>query len=138
MTRKKELSLPEGTRTTIDEVLDRSVALCVVFGSAVRGRLTPQSDIDIGIAAERPLDAADLIEIADKLSSALHREVDLIDLRNTHGLILSEALTGGVFVRRLDKELLTRLMLEVIYFNEDFRPLIDEMHRKRVERFIHG
>ncbi len=138
MTRKRELSLPEPIRTIIDETLDKSITLCVVFGSAVRGRLTPRSDIDIGISAERPLDAADLAETAGKLSSALHREVDLIDLRNTHGLILSEALTGGVFARRSDKQLVAELMLEVIYFNEDFRPLIDAMHRKRVERFIHG
>lgn len=138
MTPKRNLNLPDPIRTAIDGVLGEDITLCVAFGSSVRGRLGPQSDVDIGIAADRVLDPMELVELAGKLSSALHREVDLVDLRVTHGLLLSEALTGGVFVRRSDKQLLTKLMLDVIYFNEDFRPLIDEMHRKRVERFIHG
>jgi predicted nucleotidyltransferase len=70
--------------------------LAVVFGSAARERLRPDSDVDIGVLFP-PAHQATLDELGDlsaALSRAVGREVDLVDLGTASTLLRFEAARG--------------------------------------------
>lgn len=50
------------------------ILISMVFGSASRNQLRP--DIDIGVAADRPLSAEQNLEITLELSSKLNRQIE--------------------------------------------------------------
>lgn len=71
------------------------ISLAILFGSAARNRLTPVSDIDIGVAAPRTLALERKLELHTALARVLPREVDLVDLQAVNGPILQQALSRG-------------------------------------------
>jgi predicted nucleotidyltransferase len=68
--------------TEIRHVLEAypQIQFATLFGSVTCGQMTDQSDIDIAVAAQTALLLDVRIELADQLTQALHREIDLIDL----------------------------------------------------------
>jgi predicted nucleotidyltransferase len=75
------------------------VRLAVLFGSAARGTLRPDSDLDVGIvptAAELSL-AAEL-DLQARLERACARPVDLVRLDRASTLLRWEAARGAVLV----------------------------------------
>ena len=52
-----------------------------VFGSFASGRYRSDSDMDLAILTDRPLDVLPLWDLSASVASAIDRDVDLIDLR---------------------------------------------------------
>ncbi len=130
----------EKIQQIINEILgsDSRIKLCILYGSAVAGRLTDRSDIDIAIAGDAPFKAENLVELQLELSRRLGREVDLVDMKNLEGLILSEILRHGIVLIKKDKALYAGYIKKVIYFNEDVLPGMRMILKKRAERFASG
>ena len=78
------------------------IKLCLLFGSAVKGRLEPSSDIDIAVAANRLLKGEEKLEIITNLSAALPKEVDFVDLNSVSDYILQQALSQGEIEKLLE------------------------------------
>ena len=114
------------------------IRLCLVFGSMASGRSTPDSDLDIAVAAEQPLTAETRLEVLEMLSTATGREVDLVDLMAETGPILKQALSKGVIVQNHDKLLYARLISRMLFAEADMMPYYRRILRERRERFIHG
>src|SRR5262245_44844116 len=72
--------------------------LAIVYGSIARGQEQPESDIDLAIASTSPLTVERKLELIEALSSNLGREVDLLDLFESTGTVLKEALSTGKIV----------------------------------------
>lgn len=123
-------------RTAVAHMKD--ISLVYLFGSAASGRMRPDSDIDIAIAGNTPFSWERLQEIRIELSRALRREIDIIDLTTSRGLIFYQAMTKGNRVVSTDKRLLARLMTDVVYFAADMLPLISQSLEFRANRYIHG
>ncbi len=68
------------------------------FGSSVTGHSRPDSDIDLAILADRRLDPHVRFDLQDRLSAALRRPVDLVDLRSATTVMASQVVTTGVVV----------------------------------------
>ena len=66
-----------------------------LFGSAVEGRMRPDSDADIAILTEAPLDAWRRLELAADLTRLFGREVDLVDLRQSSTVMRMQAVVHG-------------------------------------------
>jgi predicted nucleotidyltransferase len=115
-----------------------SIQLAILYGSAAHGRLRADSDIDLAIAEDKPLSAERRIELSADFSLYLHRNIDLVDLRTVHGLLLSEILTKGVKILIRDKEFYLKIIKENIYYNQDFLPYIKKILEKRNRRFAFG
>jgi predicted nucleotidyltransferase len=114
------------------------IVLGSVFGSAAKGRLRPASDIDIAVAAVRSLRPNEKQLVLDALDRRLKREVDLIDLLQVEGLILSQALAKGKIVLCRDRVTLIHLMEKIVYFDADLGPLVKRSLRTKAQRFAHG
>ena len=125
---------------TLRQVLSRypHIRLCMVFGSAATGRSASGSDIDIAVAAAQPLAADARLELIEAFSSALHSEVDLVDLMADRGHILRQALSKGRIVRNDDKSLYARLISRMLFNQADMMPYHDRILRERRMRFLHG
>lgn len=119
-------------------VLYPEIKIAYLYGSAAKNRLRSDSDVDIAVSAQRPLTINERLNIINSLSKGLGREIDLVDLSTTHGLLLYEILTKGKLVLCKDTALKTELMKEVVYFAEDFLPQIQDFLDRKVRRFIGG
>ena len=68
------------------------------FGSSVAGAARADSDIDIGLLADRPLDPLARFELQETLAIALRRSVDLVDLRSASTVMASQVVTTGIVI----------------------------------------
>ena len=68
------------------------------FGSSATGAARADSDIDIGLLADRPLDPLARFELQETLAIALCRSVDLVDLRSASTVMASQVVTTGVVI----------------------------------------
>jgi predicted nucleotidyltransferase len=70
----------------------------IFFALAVFQPERLSSDLDIAIAAEKPLPPNKLLELSEELSPETHCETDLVDLMAATGAILKQALSTGIVV----------------------------------------
>lgn len=74
------------------------VELVIRFGSTVRGTARPDSDVDLGVWAERELSLSDQSELVSELARRYgfaEDRIDLVDLRAASPLLLHEVAEGG-------------------------------------------
>lgn len=122
----------------IRKVLHRhpEVKLCIVFGSTAAGKASPDSDLDIGIAAEQPLSAERYLELVEEFSAETNHEIDLVDLMTATGVIAKQAMSRGVVVQNIDKSLYAKLISRMLFNQADMMPYYDRILRERRGRFI--
>lgn len=114
------------------------ISIAVLFGSAVTNRIRPDSDVDIAIAGESALSWDRLQEIRITVGKVLRREIDIVDLQTSKGLIFYEALTKGTIIFSRDRRLMAKMMTEAVYFAADFLPLMKRALENKARKFIYG
>ena len=112
------------------------VRFSTLFGSAAQERLTAHSDVDIAVAAEQKLAPEYKVRLSQALSSALKREVDLVDLQDVSGLILEQALCKAVIVKNDDHELYARLLTRLWYNQADMMPYVKRILEQRSRNWL--
>jgi predicted nucleotidyltransferase len=124
----------------IREVLSscHGITICIVYGSAVTGKLNVMSDIDIAVAGNKVLDVNAKLSLTLALSESIGRDVDLVDLRTVSGLIVKNIITKGIRIKCMDKNYFARLIKDTWFFNEDFLPAVRNILYKRARRFAYG
>jgi len=85
--------------------------LIYLFGSAAKGKMGEESDIDIGFLSDNKISSYDIFMIAQELADQLDREVDLVDLNQASTVLQMQVVSSG----------------KVIYFNNDTRRNLFEM-----------
>lgn len=106
----------------------------VLFGSWASGRHRPDSDIDVACDFGRRLTADELVAMSQDLSSSLGREVDLVDLHQARGALLSEILVRGIVVFRASAEETARLLKKMWYDQADDGYFRQKIHAARMKR----
>lgn len=133
------MKLPQITKNiqgTLEDYPD--ICLAILFGSAAKDRLTPRSDIDIAVAANRPLSFKQRENLLVDLSGRVSHEIDLIDLQAVSGLILSQALCHGIIIKKNSTPLLAALLKKMWYNQADMMPYTEMILKHRSRRFVHG
>ncbi len=123
----------------IKEVLSQfpEVVVALLFGSAVRDRLTPASDIDIAVAGRTPLPLEQRAVLHARLSLTVSADVDLVDLQTVSGLILQQALCTGEKIKTDD--VVYPALIKKMWFNQaDMMPLTRMVQDAHCRRFING
>ncbi len=114
--------------TLIGKVMEKHpyIRLSILFGSFASDKAMAESDLDIAVSADAPLDAASKIKLIEDLALATGRPVDLVDLRTA-----GEPLTGEIL--RKGRKITGDPSVRAFYI---FRHLIDETdfmpYRKRI------
>lgn len=126
---------PLDLRPLLDRVPD--VQAVYVFGSHVQGGARPDSDLDLGLLAARPLDPVRRFEVQEALAAALGTDVDLVDLRAASTVMRAEVLRTARVVHDADPG--GRAAWEVwtlsayALLNEERQGILDDIrHRGRV------
>ncbi len=125
--------------TQIRQVLEDypHIQLATLFGSGARHQLTDHSDIDVAVAAHSPLSLDVRLELADRLTQALRREVDLIDLQAASGTILQQSLCDGRLILKKDADLYAELIKRLWFNQADMMPYTRRILAERRRRFLH-
>ena len=97
------------------------VALVVLFGSVASGHQRADSDLDIAVAADRPLTVDEKLTMIGALAERTGRPIDLIDLSGASEPLLGQIVCHGRRVLGSDTlygELISRHLFE----QADFMP----------------
>lgn len=112
------------------------LACAYLFGSRARGDARPGSDVDLAVLLDHdpPRTLAGLhLDLADRLSAALGRTVDLVVLNRAPVDLVHRVLRDGVLVLERDRS--ARIRFEVRARNEyfDLLPFLRRYRRPRDE-----
>lgn len=111
------------------------VLLALVFGSVAEGRATPESDLDIAVAARHTLSAEQKIALISALATHTGRPVDLIDLKTVGQPLLGQIVKHGRRVlgsATVHGQLISRHLTE----QADFMPLRNRLLQERRNAWI--
>ncbi len=116
--------------------------LCVmVFGSTATGTYQMESDIDVAVYSRNKMDRRKRQQLADDIAIVTGRAVDLIDLRSVDGALLRQILHSGQVVFSKEPSTLGILSEQLLDWQEDFEPQLNELLATRLRRFtssLHG
>lgn len=129
--------MTESIETQLSQVLGRhqAIRLALLFGSLAKGTARFDSDLDLAVGADHPLDVDDTIELISDLAKATGRPVDLIDLSTVGEPLLGQIIAGGRRIVGSDT-LYAELVLKHLYNQEDFVPYQRRILKERKEAWI--
>ena len=111
-------------------ILNRiEVEFIYIFGSYASGFQNSQSDIDIAFYSKKAYSSYDIFILAQKLSSELGREIDLVQMKESSTVFQKEIISKGKIIfekNRLEREKIENLILKkYIKLNEERKKIID-------------
>ncbi len=109
------------------------------FGSFGTPAQRPDSDIDLGLLGETPLDPLFLFDLAGELATLAHREVDLIDLITCPIVLRAQVVATGerMFCRDRSRceAFPTTAFSRYAHLNEARRAILDDIAARGA---VHG
>jgi len=124
----------------ITNVLEREpgLKLVLMYGSAAAEKMHHDSDVDVAVLFDNPLNLEQKMDLISRLEIELKRDVDLVDLFNLSGTILKQILCKGRILIKNDPAALTRLYQRMVYNQADMMPYVTRTLLERQQRFLHG
>jgi predicted nucleotidyltransferase len=141
------MNLKDTQRVVVSEITARAeevlraepgLRLAILYGSAATGRMRTDSDVDIALLFDRPLNTEQKMVLISRLGIELKRNVDLVDLFNLNGTILKQVLSKGRVLIQTNPGMLAALVRKMIYNQADMMPYVSRTLIERQRRFIHG
>ena len=104
---------------------EADVAYALIFGSAARGPLRPDSDVDVAVelSADAPRDVAALGALVARLESAAGRPVDLVLLDAAPPPVAYRAFRDGRLLVERDHAALSARKARALLDYLDFKPV---------------
>jgi uncharacterized protein len=100
-----------------------------IYGSAARGELRRDSDVDLAFLATRTLDAYEVFLAAQELATRLHRDVDLVDLSRVGTILRSQVVVHGRRIYTANESNAARFEMYTLSdyarLNEERRDVVD-------------
>lgn len=127
------LAAIEKLRTVLAAYPD--IVLALLFGSMAAGTATAESDLDLAVAASKPLSAIRRLALMDDLALAFGRPVDLVDLTTAGEPLRGQIISGGIKILGAESaygDLLYRHIVD----STDFLPYRERILAERRRRWI--
>ncbi|HNS56470.1 MAG TPA: nucleotidyltransferase domain-containing protein [Smithellaceae bacterium] len=97
------------------------VQLVFLFGSAASGKMTDESDIDIGILFESEPDIFEINELKSELNGILKREIDIAVLNSAAPVLKMQVLKKGIPVFTKEKKYYNQFFVDTINQYDDLK-----------------
>lgn len=107
------------------------ITLVFIFGSAVKGLLTEDSDVDMAILFKEIPDHTTLNQIRNDLSDAFKREIDVVVLNDSSPIIRMQVLKNGILAVNKDSAVYNDLFVRTVKEYDDLKHI-----RKEIEDSI--
>ena len=105
----------------------------ILFGSAIENHINDESDIDLGIAGKANLTTTEIQNFKERFMNLFeNRDIDLVDLNDSEGLIDREILTKGKVIKE-DIYFFLRKLNDMYDYMELYYPLLKEDKIQRVK-----
>lgn len=105
--------------------------LVVLFGSAVQGKLRPDSDIDLAFLSDLTFSEYDIFMSARELSDILGRDVDLIDMDKASTVFKAQVIGKGKVI--FSSDVRRRMIFAMDTYKE--YAMLNEERQGILERF---
>ena len=111
------------------------IVLAVLFGSLARNAARTDSDLDLAVSADRPLNANEKMQLIMDLAESIGRPVDLVDLFTVGEPLLGQIIIGG---RRIlgDDGRYAVLLSRHLFNQADFMPYQKRILHERRRAWI--
>lgn len=121
----------------IKQVLDRHpiIRLAVLFGSLAKGTAGRDSDLDLAIDVDRPLEEHEKMQLIAELAEALGRPVDLVDIFSVGEPLLGQIVTRGKRILG-DNTRYALLLSKHLFDQADFMPYRSRILKERRQAWI--
>lgn len=107
------------------------VLLAFVFGSAVSGRCTGQSDVDIAVLFSGRPDVPGVLKIWNEAADATGRTIDLVALNDASPVIRMQILRSGKLIKSASAVIYSNLFTKTVKEYDDLKHI-----RKEAEEHI--
>lgn len=116
------------------------VAAVYLFGSAARNRVTPHSDVDIGVLFEPSFVPEILrqIEMRETLAGLLHQEVDLVVMNRANPILKHQIFKHGKLLLLKNKRLLLSFFTSSLNEYDDIKRVRAPIEKRLGQRRIYG
>ena len=115
---------------------DKRVIFAYLYGSAARGTMGEDSDLDIAVFLENPKQDPLLeADISLELEQTLDRGVDVRIINHAPAIFINQVLKEGILLFSRDEPLRINFVVRNINEYLDFLPIINEYDKKRLERY---
>ncbi|MCL6632751.1 MAG: nucleotidyltransferase domain-containing protein [Alicyclobacillus herbarius] len=108
--------------------------LIYLFGSAARGQLRSDSDVDVAFLPQHPLHAYDTFLHAQALADVVKRDVDLVDLSRASTVMQAEVVARGQRLYEADRNerygFEMRTLKAYTMLNEERQCILDRMQKR--------
>jgi predicted nucleotidyltransferase len=108
--------------------------LIMLFGSAARGKMHADSDVDIAFLSDMVCDEAQLYFIAQELAIELDRDIHLINLNIVSTVLQAQVISTGEIIYEQDKlrrqEFFVLVMKKYARLNEERAPILDRIKER--------
>lgn len=131
------LSQFQNLSDSIKNGLSNDVEFALLFGSVVTNRITPESDIDVGVYCKKQnLSFEERLDLKDRLESVTKREVDVVFLNSSDIIITMQILANGKLIVNNDPGLFalfkSQKISEYIDFKRDRKAIEDNLFVRRI------
>jgi predicted nucleotidyltransferase len=136
MQKLNSLTILDRTVKVLDTEPDLKVA--IIYGSVVSKNMREDSDVDLAVLFDTPMDVERKMQLIARLERELSRNVDLVDLASISGTILQQILCKGQILLKNDTSALARLLQKMVYHQTDMMPYVRRTLLERQRRFVNG
>ncbi|HEY5561905.1 MAG TPA: nucleotidyltransferase domain-containing protein [Clostridiaceae bacterium] len=133
------IALSENSRDNIKQYMIQKLCPYAIFlyGSAAKGHMKPDSDIDIAFLNDKALSDYDIFMVSQELTDKIKRDVDLIDLSKASAVMKAQVVVAGIMIHNTDA-LRTSLfqmnaLKEYAVLNEQRKCVLDSIREKGFE-----
>lgn len=105
-----------------------------VFGSAMRGRQGPESDVDVAVLFGKVPATSRLHSLRDDLSGILGKEVDIVILNSASPIVRMQVLKHGTLVYSRSESTFARFFVRTVNEYYDLK----QIRRKCEEEILRG
>jgi len=107
-----------------------------LFGSAAANRLTPESDVDIGILFRQKPSALELLQLQQEFTDVLGIQADVVNLDDASPILRMQVLKYGIRVYTKDVRRVNEFFVRTINEYDDLKrvrkPIEDNILKGRI------